>query len=203
MLPRIVVLGAESTGTTTLTKALAEQYDTLWVPEFGRVLAENATDNGLEDQDSYWDDQMFWLTSRAQDAMEERYAQAADGALFCDTDSFATAVWYDYYKRKGTVSGDASWGLLSAGQAQAKKHKLYILTWNDIPFEQDERGTRTGEKLRNWHTKRFVEYLCNSNLPFIIVQGTHEQRMTKALKYVGRVLAGERLNLTTEEIAGV
>ena len=200
MLPRIVVLGAESTGTTTLTKALAEHYDTLWVPEMGRLLAEEATDAGLEDQDAYWDDQMFWLTSRGQDAMEERYAQSANGVLFCDTDSFATAVWYEYYKRKGTVSGNALWSLTNAGKAQAQKHKLYILTWSDIPFQQDERGTRTGESLRQWHTGRFVDYLVRFNLPFIIVQGDHQARLDKAVRYVDRLLAGERLYLKNTDI---
>lgn len=199
MLPRFVVLGAESTGTTTLTKALAEHYDTLWVPEVGRLLSEEAVDAGLGNADDTWDDQRFWLVSRGQDAMEERYAQNADGALFCDTDSLATAVWYDYYMRKdSSVSGNALWGLLNAGKAQAKKHKLYILTWNDIPFVQDERNTRTGENLRHWMTGRFVDYLVKAYLPFIIVQGSHEARLSKAISYVDRVLSGERIDFGRE-----
>ena len=200
MLPRIVVLGAESTGTTTLTKALAEHYDTLWVPEVGRLLSEEAVDAGLGNDDDTWDDQRFWLTSRAQDAMEERYAQNADGVLFCDTDSLATAVWYDYYMRKdSSVSGNASWGLTSAGYAQAKKHALYILTWDDIPFVQDERNTRTGENLRRWHTSRFVQYLTNARLPFIIVQGSHKARLDRAVSYVNRVLAGQKIDFAQEQ----
>lgn len=199
MLPRIVVLGAESTGTTTLTKALAEHYDTLWVPEVGRLLSEEAVDAGLGNGDDTWDDQRFWLTSRSQDAMEERYAEAADGLLFCDTDSLATAVWYDYYMQKqSSVTGNASWGLLNAGKAQAKKHKLYILTWDDIPFVQDEKSTRTGENLRRWHTNRFVRYLedlrRDQNVPYIVVQGDHESRLNRAVQYVDKVLAGERIS---------
>lgn len=205
MLPRIVVLGAESTGTTTLTKALAERYDTLWVPEVGRLLSEEAVDAGIGNGDDTWNDQRFWLTSRAQDAMEERYAQNANGVLFCDTDSFATAVWYDYYMQKeSSVSGNASWGLMTAGKAQAKKHKLYILTDDDIPFVQDERNTRTGEGLRKWHTQRFTKYLVAENLPFIIVKGDHEARLSKAVRYVDKVLSGESIRyLSNEEIVSV
>jgi NadR type nicotinamide-nucleotide adenylyltransferase len=33
---RIVVLGAESTGTTTLSRTLAKHFSTAWVPEYGR-----------------------------------------------------------------------------------------------------------------------------------------------------------------------
>ena len=33
---RIVILGPESTGKTTLSKELAQHYQTQWVPEFAR-----------------------------------------------------------------------------------------------------------------------------------------------------------------------
>jgi NadR type nicotinamide-nucleotide adenylyltransferase len=37
---RVVVVGAESTGTTTLSRALAEHYGAEWVPEHGRAVCE-------------------------------------------------------------------------------------------------------------------------------------------------------------------
>ena len=37
---RVVIIGAESTGKTTLARALAEHYKTPWVPEFGRFYTE-------------------------------------------------------------------------------------------------------------------------------------------------------------------
>jgi len=38
--PRIVVIGSESTGKTTLAAQLAQAMGTLWVPEYSRVYAE-------------------------------------------------------------------------------------------------------------------------------------------------------------------
>ena len=190
MLPRIVVLGAESTGTTTLANQLGEHYNTLVVPEVGRLLDERAVDNGTYQGDIAWDDQRFWLTSRAQDAMEERYASKANGVLICDTDSLATAVWYEYYHRKGTVSGNV-WPYTFAGMRQASKHALYILTWDDIPFVQDERGTRTGEDLRRWHTEKFntiLDLYLPPGVDYIIVKGSREERYAAAVEAVERVL---------------
>src|SRR5581483_9617149 len=37
---RICLIGAESTGKTTLARALAEHYQTVWVPEYGREYSE-------------------------------------------------------------------------------------------------------------------------------------------------------------------
>jgi HTH-type transcriptional repressor of NAD biosynthesis genes len=37
---RVLIVGAESTGKTTLAIALAEHYQTTWVPEFGRLYTE-------------------------------------------------------------------------------------------------------------------------------------------------------------------
>jgi HTH-type transcriptional repressor of NAD biosynthesis genes len=38
--PRLVLLGAESSGKTTLATALAEVLSTTWVPRYGRTLHE-------------------------------------------------------------------------------------------------------------------------------------------------------------------
>ena len=40
---RVAIVGAESTGKTTLATALAEHYRTAWVPEFGRLYTEATT----------------------------------------------------------------------------------------------------------------------------------------------------------------
>ena len=45
---RIVIYGPESTGKTTLAKALAEIYQTTWVPEFAREYLQNKWDSTKE-----------------------------------------------------------------------------------------------------------------------------------------------------------
>lgn len=194
MVPRIVVLGAESTGTTTLSNALGEHYNTVVVPEVGRLIEERHRAAG-EGGDATWDDQQFWLTSRAQDALEERMSEQANGVLICDTDSLATSVWYKYYMTKDSgVTGYAHSGLLEAGVKQAEKHALYILTMPDIPFVQDEFDSRTGEHLREWHTEQFKTVLASDiDTPVIIVSGSREERLQAAIEAVDTVLDRERV----------
>jgi HTH-type transcriptional regulator, transcriptional repressor of NAD biosynthesis genes len=45
---RISIVGAESTGTTTLARELAAHYNTVWVPEYGREYCENLQAAGLD-----------------------------------------------------------------------------------------------------------------------------------------------------------
>lgn len=187
-LPRVVVLGAESTGTTTLTKALAEHYGTRWVPEFGHEIGlEMFRETGKPVPDEVWDDRMFRLISRGQDAREELEARNANGILICDTDSWATSVWYDYYWRKGVVTGQLRDMLREAGRTQAKKHALYIVTSPEgVEFEDD--GTRTGKETRAWHHQQFIKALKRDGLPFVVVEGTEQERLDKAIVHIEKVI---------------
>lgn len=196
MLPRIVVMGAESTGTSTLANALAAHYQTRVVPELGRLLAEEEIAAGGTNDDSTWTNDRFWLTSRGQDASEERLARQANGLLICDTDSLATAAWYQYYMKKKTP-GFTAWDssrFFRAGLKQSRKHALYIVTSPvGVDFEDD--GTRTGEDLRFWHHERFVEnaeaaYQTNL-VPYYIAVGNPEQRLTEAIKMIDKVVGND------------
>lgn len=197
LFPRVVVIGAESTGTTTLANDLGEHYNTVVVPEYGRMLGEAmVSEDGIIDpdaQDAAWDDARFSLTSRGQDAMEERYARSANGLLICDTDSLATAVWYEYAMKKKPISGvsgdvEMKVALFKAGFNMAKKHSLYILTWDDIPFQQDPLGTRTGENLRRWMTQRFRDILLYTSQNHLLVVGSREDRLAHAVKSIDYLL---------------
>lgn len=172
---RIVVLGAESTGTTTMAKALAEHYKTTWVPEYGRIYAEGK----LSSKDgNKWQSGEFTHIAEMQNKIEDELARTANKILICDTDSFATALWHERYMDFMLRDVDA----LSAG----RRYDLYFLTDTDIPFVQD--GTRDGEHIRLKMHERFVEELKKHNKPFLILSGSHKARLEKAVEACDKVL---------------
>ncbi len=181
VLPRIVVLGSESTGSTTLANQLGQYYETNVVPEYGRILAETyKAKHGVGPPLDYWDDQMFRLVAHGQNMMEERYAAQANGLLICDTDSLATAVWYERYHGKSSLYFDR------VGFRQAKKHSLYILTdHHDVPWEDD--GTRDGQNERAWMQDSFEFVLQRSGVPWIKVSGDRDERFKAAVAEIDRV----------------
>ena len=173
---RVCVLGAESTGTTTLAKALAEHFDTAWVPEYGRYYAEGKLPLGT---DVSWRSEEFVAIATAQQKFEADLARCANKVLIADTDAFATSVWHERYM--GTMSEALEC------IAEASKHDLYILTGDEIPFEQD--GTRDGEHIRHDMHKRFEEKLKETNRPYIVVRGSHAERLKVAVEKIEELIA--------------
>lgn len=170
---RITVIGAESTGTTTLTKALAKKFEAPWVSEFGRFYTEAF----LTTQHS-WTDEEFVHIAATQQSFENQVAVSSNGLIFCDTNAFATSVWQERYMGSPTqkVRDIADKDIVD----------LYILTGDEIPFEQD--GTRDGEAIRHEMHQRFANLLKNQDIPYIVVTGSKEDRLAVASKAVQAVL---------------
>lgn len=172
---RICVLGAESTGTTTLARALAEHYRTVWVPEYGRFYSE-----GKYVADGHvWTSGEFAHIARLQSSTEDWLARSANKVVVCDTDPFATTIWHERYM--GGPSEDVR------AIADARRYDLYLLTGDEIPFVQD--GVRDGEHLRHWMHGRFEEALRGSGRPYAVVRGPREERLRQATALVDAMLA--------------
>jgi HTH-type transcriptional regulator, transcriptional repressor of NAD biosynthesis genes len=173
---RVVVVGAESTGTTTLAQALAERYDTAWVPEVGRAVSAQRAAAGTFWQ---WEDADFAAIALRQQADEDAAALRAGPVLFCDTDALATCIWQERYLGRSTADVEAL--------AAARRYDLYLLTDADAPFVQD--GLRDGEHLREWMTRRFRERLTERPEPHVVVSGDRQARLRRAAAAVDAVLA--------------
>jgi len=164
---RVCVLGAESSGTTTLARALAAHYRTAWVPEFGREYFE--AKQHLPGPMN-WEEGEFAYIAARQNRLEDALARRCERLLVCDTDSFATSLWQERYQ--GFVSPEV------VRAAEGRPMDLYLLTDCGIPFTQD--GTRDGEHLRERMQRRFEEELRATGRPFLLVAGTPEERLAGA-----------------------
>ncbi|MEI8223841.1 MAG: AAA family ATPase [bacterium] len=172
---KVCIVGAESTGTTTLSKALAEHYKTVWVPEYGRIYSEAkfSSTNGTE-----WTSAEFTAIAQEQVRMERLLAEQSNGLVICDTDPFATSIWHERYMHAPSPDVEAI--------ANQNNYDLYIVTGDEIPFVQD--GYRDGESIRHWMHNRFIEKLEQTHRDYILVTGSHEDRMTAATKAIDALL---------------
>lgn len=163
---RVCVLGAESTGTTTLARSLADHYATPWVPEYGRDYSAEKFARG----ETEWTTDEFVRIAEEQTRREDAAARKANRVLIGDTNAFATRLWHRRYM--GFES--------DAVRAVAEKARcdLYLLTGDEIPFVQD--GLRDGEHLRHAMHSWFEEALRNQPVPWLLLRGTHAERMAAA-----------------------
>ncbi|GGZ53601.1 transcriptional regulator NadR [Streptomyces inusitatus] len=196
---RVVVLGAESTGTTTMVRALTDHYrrrggvwaGTLGVPEYGRRFSEEALARlRAERPGALWSDVTltaddFPLIARRQSELEEEAARAGSPVLFCDTDAFATTVWHERYVGGGHEE-------VARIAARGRQHLWLLTDHESVPFEDD--GLRDGAELRPWMTGRFAAELARTGRRTVRLTGPHERRLATAVAAVDALLAeGPRL----------
>lgn len=173
---RICLVGAESTGKTTLSRALADHYQTLWVPEYGREFSEK-----LPDMWHYtWTSKDFEHIARRQARLEDDAAKAANKVLICDTDVFATSIWHRRYMGVRSVAVEAL-------AARRPKIHLYIVPDPATPFEQD--GYRDGEDKRQWMHEKFIKMLTFWGKDYLQVSGSPEERLAQAVAVIDQLLA--------------
>lgn len=188
---RVVFVGAESTGTTTVSQGVAEALRarggtwaaTAWVGEYGRdytlgrlaVAAAQAQAAGRPPPGMgalVWTPEDFLAIAERQVALEDAATAGGSPVLVCDTDAFATGIWHERYLG-GRHSGVEAIG-------DARSHPLYLLTDHvGVPFVQD--GIRDGEAIRSWMTGRFAEALTSSGRNWRRLTGPLDERVAVAV----------------------
>lgn len=172
---RVVVLGAESTGSTTLARGLARHFGVPWVPEFGREWTMIRPGGS----GATWRTEEFDLIAIEHARREvEAKRHAPRPLVISDTDVLATTVWHERYvgRRSRTVEA----------RANGWRPDLYLLTGDEIPFVQD--GYRDGERVRAGMQERFRQVLEESGVPWIEVRGTTSERLDVAVAAVNELL---------------
>lgn len=171
---RICVIGAESTGTTTLALDIAKKLNTVCVPEYGREYSEIKYRKGIASDD--WTDDEFLHIATEQSKREMEAARHANRFLICDTNAFATTLWQRRYLHRTS----------DAVQDIADKHPadLYLLTGDEIPFVQD--GLRDGEHIRHKMHGWFMQALQKQDAPWELIRGDRSERLEQALAFVSR-----------------
>jgi NadR type nicotinamide-nucleotide adenylyltransferase len=166
LVKRVVVIGVESTGKSTLANDLASKFQTQVVEEFGREYSLTKVGD--------WQTNDFVTIAKTQQSMENMAARHANRILICDTNAFATSVWHRRY-----MGGyDAEVNQI----ASEDRVDLYLLTLPDVSFVQD--GTRDGEHIRDEMHQWFVDRLKDQSAPIIALTGSHEHRMSKAIEAI-------------------
>ena len=171
---RVVLIGAESTGKSTLAAALAARYDTVWNPEYGRPYTQIG-----RPRDAPWTSEEFTHIARLQCWYEDFLAELAREVLFADTDAFTTAVFHEVY-----LGRPAS----AFPELVTRAYDLYLVCGLDAPWRHD--GIREFEEQRRWMHERSVEHARASSRPWLLVEGSLAERLAAAGRAVDAVLAG-------------
>jgi NadR type nicotinamide-nucleotide adenylyltransferase len=184
MLKKIVVIGPESTGKSTLCEQLAQHYETTWCPEFAReYLLTNGTNYDFDD---------LLTIAKGQLALEDEYTRKLeinslpmleDGGhlpLFIDTDMYVVKVWCEF------VFENCHRFVLD--KILERKYDLYLLCNVDLPWVKDELREYPDLETRNKLYRIYKDIMVNQNTPWIDINGDYDQRLQKAIAAVDKLL---------------
>ena len=182
---RVVIVGAESTGTSTLARDLAEALESPCTAEAGRTVSWELFARAGNDMGNItWTEEIFWDIVNKQIALEQHaYEQAirrVPGGLgpwiVCDTDTLATIAWWERYL--GTESGSLQ------RFASVRPADLYLLT-DPVGVQFDDADPlRDGAAIRSGMHERFARLLEASDRPWRLVSGSPTERLEIAVRAV-------------------
>ena len=184
MIKKIVIIGPESTGKSTLSELLAQHFETLWCPEFAReYLLTNGTKYSYED---------LLTIAKGQLALEDEYYTMLENQslpllenggripLFIDTDMYVMKVWSEF------VFGQCHPFILE--QAVKRKYDLYLLCNTDLPWTNDELREYPDLQTRRILYRMYKDIMINQGVPWVEISGDHEERLRQGIDVVNEVL---------------
>jgi len=202
MVKKIVIVGPESTGKSTLCEQLAQHFHTRWCPEFAR---EYLLSNGTP----YTFEQLLEI-AKGQLAMENEYAQQIENSwswlekeqcwinassrittqhapiLFIDTDMYVMKVWCEY------VFGKCHPFILD--EIAKRQYHGYLLCSPDLPWVKDELREYPDDKNRVELFHIYKDLLVNQTTPWEVVSGSYEQRLQQAIVSVKSIISANEMH---------
>lgn len=181
-LKRIVAIGPESTGKSTLCEGLASHFRSDWVPEYAR---EYLLTHGMKY--AYKD---LLTIARGQLALEDAKAAALsrrteaattprDPILFIDTDLYVMKVWSEF-----VFDRCDPWIL---EQIATRKYDGYLLCRTDLPWVRDELREYPDLVTREKLFRIYKDCLINQSTPWAEIGGQADQRLATAITAVAAI----------------
>jgi NadR type nicotinamide-nucleotide adenylyltransferase len=172
LLKKIVVIGPESTGKSTLCEQLATRFKTSWVPEFARNYLLNLG------RPYNYDDLL--IIAKGQLEAEDRLAELAnDPLIFIDTDMYVMKIWCEF------VFGKCHQFILD--QIVRRKYDAYLLCNTDLPWVADELREYPDPESRRQLYLMYKDLMINQQTPWIEITGNDEKRFNSAIEFVGHL----------------
>ncbi len=200
IIKKIVILGPESTGKSTLCEQLAAHYNTVWVPEYARTyLADHGMHYSYDDlltiakgqlalEDNYLEeftrslnlsDSLF--TNNPQPGNSGPRAISSHLPFFIDTNMYVMKIWCEF-----VFEQCHDWILQ---QVAVRDYDLYLLCDIDLPWVKDDLREYPDLESRKKLFLLYKDVMINQAVPWVRIAGDYHQRFVKAVAAVDDLLA--------------
>lgn len=173
VIKKIVLIGPESTGKSSLSAALARHYNTAWAPEYAREYLMQL------DREYHQDD--LCRIALGQLHTEDQAAARATRYLICDTDLYVLKVWSEH------KYGSCAYRILE--EIAQRHYDAYLLTDIDIPWTYDPLREHPEPELRAYFQQVYSDIVQNTGRPWTALRGNLEACLQDAVRFIDTTLA--------------
>lgn len=177
---KIVIIGPESTGKSTLCEKLAAHYKTVWVKEYAReYLLKNGTDYTFENLLDIAKGQIEKEELALAEIQHSKF-NIQNLPVLLDTDMYVMKVWCEFVFDKCH-----HWIL---NRIVERKYDLYLLCNVDLPWVKDELREYPDLKNREKLYHHYKDIMINQVVPWVDISGGYEERLEKAIKAIDLII---------------
>jgi NadR type nicotinamide-nucleotide adenylyltransferase len=168
---KIVLIGPESTGKSTLSEQLANHYNAPLVKEFAReYLLANGTNYNFDN---------LLTIAKGQVELENTAINNATHTtqkIIIDTDMYVMKVWCEF-----VFNQCHNWILHQIVQRQ---YDVYLLCNIDLPWVKDELREYPDLTTREKLYHHYKDILINQSVPWVDISGDYTQRFNLAIQAI-------------------
>jgi HTH-type transcriptional regulator, transcriptional repressor of NAD biosynthesis genes len=172
---KVVILGTESCGKSTLTRNLAKIYNTSYVEEYGRTHCENigGCDGIILEED-------YPLIAYTHKVNEYVAINKANKVVFIDTDATVTQFYSELYNHHHQA--------VLNEMASLQDYDLCLYLEPDVKWVDDGLRIHGEESIRMTNNNRLKQLLTENNIPFIPLTGDYHEKLKQSMECIRRII---------------
>lgn len=175
---KVLLIGGESTGKSTLTINLANRFNTNYIDEAGRGISERSgTDLLMLSED-------FTEILLQQKLNEIKAVENSNKVLFIDTDTLVTQFYMNFLDDPGIKNNK----LLSDAIDALNQYDLILFLEPDVEFVQDGDRSEIIRDDRIKYSEQIKELIRSHGKSFVSVSGSYQERYLTAVDEVNKLI---------------
>ena len=175
---KVLLVGGESVGKSTLTVNLANYYNTNYVEEAGRELSEKSGTDTLMLQED------FTEILLQQKLNQIKALELSNKLLFVDTDALITQFYLKFFD-----DGQSKKNIeLSKAIDTLNEFDLILFLEPDVPFVQDGGRSETIHADRMKYSNQIKSILDEHNRKYVSINGNYQERFLQAIEAVNKII---------------
>lgn len=171
---KVLILGSESTGKSTLTINLANYYNTNYIEEAGRELSEKSGTDLLMLSEDFTE---ILLTHKLN---EMKALEKSNKILFIDTDAIITNFYMHFLEDENIIHNEK----LAKAIININRYDIILFLEPDVDFIQDGGRSEIIKNNRIKYSNQIKDILNSLNIKYHTIGGDYQSRFKKAVSII-------------------